>query len=120
MDKNRDFEIVRGTDVKQPCTPITLDQGRSLDDTEAWEAQFKKDKTDAAALLTLTKAGGGITTDANFEPTLVFVPADTPLVSFPASEEATSYWWGLEMTKGGKLEATHEGKMLVITDVAQP
>lgn len=118
--KNRNFEIQRGTDVKQPFT-VTLDQGRTLDGNETWEWQCKKNKTDTSALITKTSGAGTITVDGStFQPTAVFVPADTPRNNFPASEEPTQYWHGLEMIKDTKLEAQLEGKMGVNTDVAQP
>ncbi len=118
MDTNRNFEIVRGTDVSQPWT-VTLDQSRSLDGNETWSWTCRKNKGDGAGvLLTLTSAGGTITIDGGTkQPTLVFADSATTEALFPSTNTPEGYQHQLVMTKSSLVEAVAEGVMTVIGSV---
>lgn len=118
VSTDQDFTIVRGDDIAQPFT-ITLQTG-SLDGSESWRFSVRRNKTDTVPLIDLTDTTGGITKDVTtFQPTVVLTPSDTPVASFPISNDDVPYYYGLEMTKDGAITTVAVGKMRVISDVVR-
>ena len=114
---DKQFEIVRGDDYKQPFT-VTLDQSRTLNGSESWKFSVRRTKNDSDPVLIAlsSPAANGIEIDGSFQPTVVFTPADFALIKKGSDLD---YVYDLEMTKAGKFETYSVDILTIIGDVTR-
>ena len=116
MTDDQDITYIRGDDLSIPVT-VTLDNSRSLDGTEAWKWELKRD-VESPAVLSKTSPSSGITIDGSTnQPSIVITPSDFTLLKFPSSITDQTYKHELQMTKDSKIETILRGKFTVRSDI---
>ena len=118
MTNDQNITYIRGDSLEIPVT-VSLDESRTLDGTESWKWQIKRD-VESRVLVSKTSPSSGITVDGSTnQPTVVIDPADFPILEFPSSVTDQVYIHELQMTKSGKVETILRGRFTVQSDVVQ-
>ena len=116
MTEDQGVTHVRGDDLQIPVT-VTLDESRTLDGTETWKWELKRE-IGAPVSISKTSPSTGITVDgSSYQPTIVLTGADFPTSSFPTSISNQVYIHELQMTKSSKVETILRGQFILKSDV---
>ena len=117
MTNDQSVTHIRGDDLKIPVT-VTLDQSRTLDGAESWTWTLRR-TVQTVALATKTSPSGVTIDGSTSQPTIVLVPADFPISTFPESITDQTYIHELQMVKDTKTETVMRGIFTLTSDVVR-